>query len=44
MFGRYFFQIKAHWAPFLLVFSGILNRFLGFCKGFHRFCLDFQKF
>jgi len=40
--GRQFFQIKASWAPFLPVLSGVCPDFRGFCPNFQEFFPDFH--
>jgi len=40
----HYFRIKACWAPFLLMFSGVCSDFQGFYQGFHSFCPDFHGF
>ena len=42
--GRHFYQIKASWAPFLLVFLWSLPRVSEIFKSFHKFCPDFHWF
>ena len=42
-FGRYYFQIKAFWAPFMLRFSGSFKRFSEILPGFYKILLGFYK-
>ena len=42
--GCHFYQIKANWAPFLLVFLWSVPRYSEIFEGFHKFCPDFHWF